>query len=353
MKGVQHIEVSNRKAKYTFDLKRNITVVCGDSGSGKTTLYRMVRAFYEQGTSSGVKWTCSSEKKCAVLSDPNFWQQNLENIKNSIIFIDEGLKFVLSEDFAKAIKKSDNYYVFFNREKLTQLPYSVDEVYQIKTSGKKNHSFVKMFASNEKHIYTPKSAGKKFIYDTVVVEDSKAGYEFYQAYFDGAKIICKTAQSKSKLNKWVKNYSDSKPGRKLLVIADGAAFGSEMNRFMEIYKISKNPANITLCLPESFEWLVLKSGLLRQEDIDEILKNPSDYIESKEYFSWEQFFTHLLVERTKKNDYMRYREDKSTLADFYKQKENAEKIIAEIKKDENEKKVQPVGNSDKFKTGAS
>ena len=335
MKGVQHIEVSNRKAKYTFDLKRNITVVCGDSGSGKTTLYKMVSAFYEQGNSSGVKWTCSGEKKCAVLSDPNFWRQNLENIKNSIIFIDEGLKFVLSEDFAKAIKKSDNYYVFFNREKLAQLPYSVDEIYQIKTSGKKNHSFVKMFASNEKHIYTPKSAGKKFIYDTVVVEDSKAGYEFYQAYFDGTKIVCETAKSKSKLNKWVKDYSDSNPDKKLLVIADGAAFGSEMNRFMEIYKSTKNPANITLCLPESFEWLILKSGLLRQEDINEILKNPSDYIESKEYFSWEQFFTHLLVERTKKIDYMHYKEDKSTLADFYKQKENAEKIIAEIKKDAN------------------
>ena len=142
-----------------------------------------------------------------------------------------------------------------------------------------------------------------------------------------------TAESKSKLNKWVKDYSDSNPDKKLLVIADGAAFGSEMNRFMEIYKSAKNPANITLCLPESFEWLILKSDLLRQEDINEILKNPSDYIDSKEYFSWEQFFTHLLVERTKKNDYMRYREDKSTLADFYKQKENAEKIIAEIKKD--------------------
>ena len=327
MKGVQHIEVSNRKAKYTFDLKRNITVVCGDSGSGKTTLYKMVSAFYEQGNSSGVKWTCSGEKKCAVLSDPNFWQQNLENIKNSIIFIDEGLKFVLSEDFAKAIKESDNYYVFFNREKLAQLPYSVDEIYQIKTSGKKNHSFVKMFASNEKHIYTPKSAGKKFIYDTVVVEDSKAGYEFYQAYFNGTKIVCETAKSKSKLNKWVKDYSDSNPDKKLLVIADGAAFGSEMNRFMEIYKSTKNPANITLCLPESFEWLILKSGLLRQEDINEILKNPSDYIESKEYFSWEQFFSDYLIQNTKNTHYSY---SKNHLSHFYIVKTNMDKIIALI-----------------------
>ena len=118
------------------------------------------------------------------------------------------------------------------------------------------------------------------------------------------------------------------------MIADGAAFGSEVNRFMEIYKSVKNPANITLCLPESFGWLILKSGLLRQKDINEILENPSDYVESKEFFSWEQFFTHLLVERTKELDFMRYSENKSKLADFYKQKENAEKIIAEIKSGE-------------------
>lgn len=331
MKGVLNIEVSNRKAKYTFELKRNITVVCGDSGSGKTTLYKMVRAFYETGTSSGVKWNCSAEKKCAVLSDPNFWQQNLENIKNSIVFIDEGFKFILSERFAKAVKGSDNYYVFFNREKLSELPYSVDEVYEIKTAGKKNHTFVKMFDSNEKHIYTPDSANKKFIYDTVAVEDSKSGYEFYCAYFAGSKIVCETCKSKSKLNRWVKDYLDSNPEKKLLVIADGAAFGSEMNRFMEIYTTVKNPLNLTLCLPESFEWLILKSGLLHQEDINEILRNPSEYIESKDFFSWEQFFTNLLVERTKNIGYLRYKKNKSVLADFYKQKENAERIIKEIK----------------------
>ncbi|MBR4629641.1 MAG: DUF4869 domain-containing protein [Treponema sp.] len=40
----------------------------------------------------------------------------------------------------------------------------------------------------------------------------------------------------------VKDYTDSNPEKKLFVIADGAAFGSEMNRFMEIYKSVKNPA---------------------------------------------------------------------------------------------------------------
>ena len=135
----------------------------------------------------------------------------MKTIKNSIVFIDEGVKFVFSEDFAKAITESDNYYVLFNREKLPQLPYSVDEIYQIKTTGKKNHTFIRMFDSTKNHIYTQKSINKKFIYDTVVVEDSKSGYEFYCAYFDRTKIVCKSSGSKSKLNKWVKDYTDANP----------------------------------------------------------------------------------------------------------------------------------------------
>ena len=47
---------------------------------------------------------------------------------------------------------------------------------------------------------------------------------------------------------------------RVLVIADGAAFGSELEK---IYRLMESqPNKITLYLPESFEWLVLKSGML-------------------------------------------------------------------------------------------
>lgn len=42
MKGIQHIEVSNRKVKFKLDLIRNITIIRGESGTGKTTLYNMI-----------------------------------------------------------------------------------------------------------------------------------------------------------------------------------------------------------------------------------------------------------------------------------------------------------------------
>lgn len=53
-----------------------------------------------------------------------------------------------------------------------------------------------------------------------------------------------------------------------------------------------------LYLPESFEWLILSSGILKDAETTQILQTPSGYIDSKEYFSWERYFTALLTEKT-------------------------------------------------------
>lgn len=89
---------------------------------------------------------------------------------------------------------------------------------------------------------------------------------------------------------------------KILVIADGAAFGAEMEKLM---RLIKERPNVTLYLPESFEWLILKSKVVEAPEIYEILEHPEDYIESRDYFSWERFFTALLVWDTK-DTHLRY-----------------------------------------------
>ena len=80
--------------------------------------------------------------------------------------------------------------------------------------------------------------------------------------------------------------------------------------------------DIILFLPESFEWLVLKSDLI--EGVKSILKNPSEYIECKEFFSWERFFTKILVELTSKS-YLQY--NKNTLNPVYLQENEKKHII--------------------------
>lgn len=145
MTGIQHIKVSNRDASFTFDLNRNITIVRGKSGTGKTTLYEMIADYTRLRDKSGVNISC--KKNCAALVDID-WKNQLSSLSDSIVFIDEGAAYIKTLEFAKAVKNSDNYYVIFSRESLHDLPYSVDEIYEIKASGK-YHKFVKMFKSDK------------------------------------------------------------------------------------------------------------------------------------------------------------------------------------------------------------
>lgn len=82
-----------------------------------------------------------------------------------------------------------------------------------------------------------------------------------------------------------------------------------------------------LYLPESFEWLILQSGVVQNGSLKKILDNPVDFIESREYFSWERFFSSLLVGLTKET-YLRY--TKRRLNKAYLHKEIASKILGKM-----------------------
>lgn len=106
-----------------------------------------------------------------------------------------------------------------------------------------------------------------------------------------------------------------------MVFADGAAIGSEMTELYQVIKVDKN---IILYLPESFEWLILKSGLIDGNEVKEMLKAPEEYIESSEYFSWERFFTAMLI-KFSKGTYLQYA--KSKLNKNYLNEKERQKII--------------------------
>ena len=315
MKGTHHIEVKNRDAVFKFDLQRNITIVRGDSGTGKTTLFDMIADYTRLQDASGVNISC--DKPCDALIDLD-WQHQLAGIRDSIVFIDEGAEYLKTKEFARIIKGTDNYYVIFNRESLHELPYSVEEIYEIKASGK-YHSFKRMFKSSGKHLYYRGKAGSKLNFDTLLTEDSRSGYQFYQHYFQGSGIECFTSASNSAIFKWLLEHED----KKVFVIADGAAFGSEIDRIMKM----RSFMNIRLCLPESFEWLILKSGLIKAEHIEEVMNNPAAYIECSDYFSWENFFEHYLIDCTVNTP---FQYAKKEINPVYLAGANAEKIIVEI-----------------------
>ena len=49
MRGKYRIIVQNKRIRYSFEIKRNITVIRGDSATGKTVLIDMIREFQENG----------------------------------------------------------------------------------------------------------------------------------------------------------------------------------------------------------------------------------------------------------------------------------------------------------------
>lgn len=133
MVGTHVIQVGNKRVKYEFSVSRNITIIQGDSATGKTTLIALLRDYSKEGINSGVKLRC--DKTCVVLQS-EMWMEKLEKTTDSIVFIDEGNKFITSLDFARMVQKSDNYYVIITREDLHNLPYSINEIYGIKSVGK-------------------------------------------------------------------------------------------------------------------------------------------------------------------------------------------------------------------------
>lgn len=311
MKGKYSIFVQNNRLRYEFTISRNITIIRGDSATGKTTLLDLLNAYDMDGESSGILLKC--DVPCVVVSGKR-WKENLQFIHNSIVFIDECNKFIKSEDFATHVKGSDNYFVIVTRDDLPNLPYSVKEIYGIRKSSK--YAGLKQVYNEFYHLYGGMNDAELNTDDILLAEDSNAGFEFFSSLC-ADKVQCISANGKSNVFKILQKHRKEK----ILVIADGAAFGCEMEKVMQLISIGRK---IALYLPESFEWLLLNAGVLDDREVADILDDPSAHIDSKQYFSWERFFTDLLVKKSN-GTYLQY--NKRSLNKAYLQEKVKQKIL--------------------------
>ena len=322
LKGEVKLNIHNNRVIYEFTLKRNITIVRGKSGTGKTTLYRLVSDYMKDNKGSGVKISMSSGNSCIALSDTD-WENQIKKTKNSVVFIDEGfIGFKNIEninDFIRRIKKTDNYYVIFSRESFEKIPSSVEEVYEIKTNRNK-HVFKKFYELNKDHRLNV-NIRKKDSFVLLITEDSKSGKQFFKEYYKKSDIKVDSANGNSNV---ISKIRESKNDG-LMVIVDGAAFSPYID---EAYKICKYNKNINICIPESFEWMILKSGVLKNKEIDEVINNTSEKIDITKYFSWEKFFTNFLEEITKDKKLTKY--EKRKISAYYIKPENMKKIASVI-----------------------
>ena len=175
MKGIHRVIIQNKRIRFDFEVKRNLTILRGDSATGKTTLVDMIREYINNRENESIELTC--DKQCFVVEGAT-WKGQLSVITDSIVFIDEGNSFVFSNEFSEAIQQTDNYYVIISREGLPNLPYSVTEVYGIRTRGK--YGGLRQQYNEFYRIYGDPTPEIEIHPKYVITEDSNAGYQFFQ-----------------------------------------------------------------------------------------------------------------------------------------------------------------------------
>ena len=312
MTGKYDIILYNNKLHYQLTVKRNITVLRGDSASGKSELLRLLGTYKGNPTSSGITLMC--DRECDVLNEGN-WKLYTSAYQGHIFFIDEGNAFLRTKEFADTVRGADNYFVIVSREKLSQLPYSIDEIYGLREGDRagKYHNLKRVY--NEMYrIYgaLPDSAN---VPEIIVTEDSNSGNEFFGILFPGR---CISANGKSNIKRVVVQHK----GQKILAVVDGAAFGPEIQGCMELVSgLGAGQGAISIFAPESFEYLILQSGVL--EVPASVVEETWEYADSVRFFSWEEFYTHYLSDVTR-NGIGQY--SKHRLGDFYKTAGNVDRI---------------------------
>lgn len=155
MKGKHHIIIESDNLKYEFDIKRNITVIQGESATGKTTLIELLNEQIRRRGAGGVR--IQSDVPCAVyLAGEDNWEYELRGLQGKIIFFDEDFRFIYTKEFAEFVADADNYFVFITRKPLKNLPYSINEIYGIRTTGKYHfpeqvwHEFYPIYSDEQK-----------------------------------------------------------------------------------------------------------------------------------------------------------------------------------------------------------
>lgn len=296
MNGIVQISVRTRRVAYELELRHNITVIQGDSGSGKSVLCDLIsRKSNRQG--SVITLAVTKNYACRHLTNEMCEDGALTRIKNSIVFLDEDCDFIYSNDFAQQILGSSNYFVLITRhiKRLSKLSIHVNALCKLVYLNGINHLEIEYHLAEDKTYL----CGDIFAPDELITEDSNSGYKFFKLI---AGDKCKSAKGRSKFVSQATDLFNIK--QKYLIIADGGAFGGDINQV--VYTISRlNLPNFAFYLPDSFEEVLLHSLIFKNKsEIVSRLQEPWNYIDYSKCISFEQFYTDLLISSASAMDFV-------------------------------------------------
>ncbi|MCR5604546.1 MAG: hypothetical protein K6G27_12725 [Lachnospiraceae bacterium] len=253
-------------------------------------MIRLIAEYLEYGKQSGVKLSTDSMVSLSVLTNNSEWSEILKSVHDTVLFIDEDVRYLYSESFQRELWSADCYAVIVSRSgRFTALPYSIFGIYELVTEKKGMNTATSMY-----RLYEEKR--ERVYFDLLLTEDSNSGFEMAELAFDktevasagGNTLIIAKLQVLGRVHDCV------------CVIVDGAAFGA----FIEpALKLAETRGNTWISAPESFEYVLLNFNEIKRRlssDQGELTRT-YDFCDSSEYGSWEQYYEDLLKQMTKEH----------------------------------------------------
>lgn len=291
MKNIK-IKIESKLINYNLEFEHKVNIVRGNSATGKSLIVRLL----------------DNKRSSNINIDSNYklFHLNSEILEGGYKLNPETV-YILDEDdgiedkvVVENINKNKYKFILIIRDaNLSSISYSIDQIYEIFRSGKYNLS---------RKVYSKDLNKDKLIeynkIDSIVVEDSGSGYEYYRTY-DKFEVL--SSNGNSNINKNLKSNQ--------IVVIDSIAFGPYIKTLKEK---SKNK-NIFTVYPKTFEWLVLTSKIFRISD--ESLEK--DYINGEYNINKEKYYEAVLKEESNK---ININYSKSKLSEKFKEISQLNKI---------------------------
>lgn len=302
MVGKYDITVTSNKVTYKLQIDRNITVLRGNSAIGKQHLIRLIHNYNAELGTRGKKTVSIDQKAPCIDTTAKDVVLNgqIDNVSGKIVFIDEQNEGEMSQpEFARKIEYSDNYFVLITRQTLANLQYSIKSLLTLKEIQGEKYPQVKSVVNIQKAILdsidpTQKAVKTEFKPGVILVEDSRQGLELIKIIVNDNKQVNQVRQTFGKANvckniRHELNYSKYD----ILAIVGGAAFGCHVEELLNVVGHSER---VKVLAPESMEFWILASGVVGKSDyIRNRVYKTYDYADSRNYNSWEEYYTKLLT----------------------------------------------------------
>lgn len=275
------ISIKSPNINYELQIENKLTIITGLSASGKTTLINLINEYNSENNVAEV----DSELPMYIINS-NIWE-NSELFRNkAFYFIDEDMEFLKTPKFFKNIMNSSGYFIVVGRNPEIFINYSVDSIYELKLYNGVHKMVNKYNIKDLAYKYN------QYSIIGVINEDSGSGFEFY-------KYIIPLNHISSMGNKGILKLLEMEDSK--IVILDRVRYGKWINTL--INSIESNNYNVVLNLQNSFEYVILKSGVLGN-DLEKFNLMESEL--KLNNINLKKTYFDILIESSSKNKRTRY-----------------------------------------------